>query len=296
LLALVLTLIAIAADQFFAPILYSSSPLWAIAAGLLLVWRRGQPDALPGEGPIELSLSNGRLAAFVAAHSALILVARSLSSALQPVAGTLTVGGTFVAAWKLSVLAPTILLFPLSQWKKLARMYRAEGIAALVVLLTYFPGRAIGALWPWYGQGLGRFVYALSRIFVPGVGYAGDSNPTLTGADLDVTIIPACSGINGIGLFDYLFGGMAILDWNRLRKGRALTGYFAGVLAMLLGNALRITSLVVLGNRGFAGIVSRYHISAGWIFFSFVFLFYLSMTYRWMLRKRDTVPEQLPAR
>ena len=175
-------------------------------------------------------------------------------------------------------------------------MYRAEGIAALVVLLTYFPGRAMDAAWPWYGQGLGRFVHALSRIFVPGVGYISDLNPTLTGADLDVTILLGCSGLNGIELFGYLFGGMAILDWNRLRKGRALAGYFAGVLAMLLGNALRITSLVVLGNRGFAEIVSRYHISAGWIFFSVVFLLYLSMTYRWMLKRRDTATKQPPAR
>jgi exosortase/archaeosortase family protein len=111
-------------------------------------------------------------------------------------------------------------------------------------------------------------------------------NPTLTGPHLDVTIILACSGINGIELFDYLFCAVAILDWNRLQKGRALAGYFLGLFAMLFGNALRITSLVVFGNRGFAELVAHYHIAAGWIFFSVVFLAYLSMTYAWMLTKR----------
>jgi exosortase/archaeosortase family protein len=286
LLALVFTAIAVAADQFAAPILYTSSPLWATAACLLLVWRRGDPPLVSGDTPMEFSLSLGRLAFFMAAHVALTLTAHWVSSAFLPVAGTVTAKGTLLAALKLSVLFPTIVLLPLAQWKKLARMYRAEGVAALIVLLTYFPGRAIETLWPWYGQALGRFVFALSRLFVPGVGYVGNLNPTLTGANLNVTIILACSGSNGLELFDYLFGLVAVLDWNRLQKRRALAGYFAGISAMLLGNSLRITSLVVLGNRGFAGIVSRYHISAGWIFFSFVFLIYLSMAYPWMLKKR----------
>ena len=234
----------------------------------------------------------GRVTAFLAAHSVIILLARSLSSTLQAASGAMTVGGTLVAASKVCVLAPTMLLFPLAAWKRMATIYFPEAIAALVVLLTYFPSRALEALWPWYGQLLGRFVYTLARIFVPGLAYLGDSNPTLSGPDLDVTIVPECSGINGIELFDYLFGVVAFLDWNRLRKGRALCAYGAGLLAMLLGNAIRITSFVVLGNHGFAESVSRLHISAGWIFFSIVFLVYLSMTYGWMLGKRDAATQQ----
>ena len=170
-------------------------------------------------------------------------------------------------------MAPTILLFPLAAWKRMATIYFPEAIAALVVLLTYFPSRALEALWPWYGQLLRRFVYTLARIFVPGLAYLGDPNPTLSGPDLDVTIVPECSGINGLELFDYLFGVVVFLDWNRLSKGRALFAYSAGLLAMLFGNAIRITSFVGLGNHGFAESASRFHISAGWIFFSIVFLF-----------------------
>ena len=296
LLALVFTAIAIAADQFAAPILYSSSPLWATAACLLLVWRRGDFPLVSGELPTEFLLSIWRVAVFVTAHVALVLVARWLSIALQPVAGKATAGGALLAAWKLSVLVPTIVLLPLAQWKKLARVYRAEGIAALVVLFTYFPGRAIETLWPWYGQALGRFVFALSGLLAPGIGYVSNLNPTLTGADLNVTIILACSGSNGLELFDYLFGLVAVLDWDRLQKRRALAGYFAGIAAILVGNTLRITSLVVLGNRGFAGVVSRYHISAGWIFFSVVFLIYLLIAYPWMLKTRPAArtDQQIP--
>ena len=289
LLVLFLTLFAIAADQFAASLLHSSSPLWATVACLALVWRRGEPPRSDSSGAVRFSFSLRRLASFVGAHAALILVGRALSGTMQPVAGTITILGALFAVAKLSVLAPTILLLPLSRWKELLSPYRAEIAAAFIVLLTYFPGRAIEELWPWYGQALGRFVYTFSRIFAHGIGFVGNSNPTLTGPDLDVTIILACSGINGIELFDYLFGAVAILDWNRLRKGRALAGYFLGLFAMLFGNALRITSLVVFGNRGFAELVAHYHIAAGWIFFSVVFLVYLSATYTWMLKKKSAV-------
>jgi exosortase/archaeosortase family protein len=217
--------------------------------------------------------------------------ARTFSSALQPVAGTASVSGALVALWKLGVLAPTILLLPLSGWKELLSPYRAEIVAALIVLLTFFPSRAIEELWPWYGQALGRFVYMLSSIFARGIGYIGNSNPTLTGPNLDVTIVLACSGINGIELFDYLLGAVAVLDWNRLQKRRLLAAYVLGLFAMLLGNSLRITSLVVFGNRGFADLVAHYHITAGWLFFSVVFLVYLSFTYGWMLKKSSLPAE-----
>jgi exosortase/archaeosortase family protein len=219
-------------------------------------------------------------------HCAIVFFARSLSGTFQVSSGLVSIEGTLLATVKLVVLAPTMLLFPLGAWKKIARIYFPEAIAGLVVLLTFFPSRALQTLWPWYGQGLGRFVHVVARAFVPRLAYLADSNPTLSGPELDVTIVPECSGINGLELFDYLFSLVALLDWNRLRKDRTLLGYFAGLLAMLFGNAIRITSFVVLGNHGYSESVSRFHISAGWVFFSAVFLLYLSIAYGWMVSKR----------
>ena len=295
LLVLLLTLAAIAADQLAAPILYSTSPLWGTLACLLLIWRRGgtslSSDEIIGSRP----LSAARIAAFVAAHIALVLGARALSLELQPVAGALSLWGALFAGLKLSVLLPTLLLLPLAKWRLAAQNYRSEFIAALVVLFTYFPRRAFDSLWPWHGQILGRFVFFLAGLLVPGLGYVSTLTPTLTGRQLDVTILSACSGINGIELFQTLFGLIAVCDWNRLRKGRALFGYFAGLAFMLLGNALRITSLVVLGNHGLSELVSRFHISAGWIFFSLVFLVYLGISYRWMLGKGKNAGSSIPS-
>jgi hypothetical protein len=47
--------------------------------------------------------------------------------------------------------------------------------------------------------------------------------------------------------------------------------------------------LVVLGNRGFADAVVRFHLSAGWIFFSVVFLAYLCSTYRHLLTSTSAI-------
>jgi exosortase/archaeosortase family protein len=287
LLALGLTLLAIAADQYAAPILQTTSPLWATAACFLLIWRREALPRTPGNVAFEHALSISHVAAFFAAHILLIFLARLMTTTFQPAAGTPTVGGTLIAVSKLTVLMPTLLLLPLSRSKELITEYKDEIIAALVVLITFSPWRMLQAVWPWYGQVLGRFVYELSRFSVPSLGYVSDLSPTLTGPHLDITIIQGCSGINGFELFGYLFGVVTFLDWNRLRKSRALFAYFAGLLAVLVGNALRISSFVVFGNHGFADFVLRFHVSAGWIFFSVIFLLHLLVTYGWMLEKQN---------
>jgi len=138
-LALILTSCAIAADQFAAPILHTSSPLWATLACLLLVWRRGKIPSSAGDSTFECALTIGRVAAFLALHSAIIYFARSMSGTFQASSGAVNVEGTLVAAGKLCVLAPTVILFPLATWKKIACLYFPEAIAGLVVLLTFFP-------------------------------------------------------------------------------------------------------------------------------------------------------------
>lgn len=274
---------AIGADQLAARFLFSSSPLWAVAAFALLVWRRG--DAVKESDSTQtITLSLSRIMLFVAAHLLLVVFAKAFGATLQPHAGTLTLAGWLVAALKFSVLLPSAVLLTVDQWHSVLRTYSAEMLAGLIVLLTFFPSRFLDALWPWYGQALGRTVFHVAKVFVSSLIYIKAFSPVLFGPGLSVTILPSCSGINGIELFDYLFGFVVLVDWNRLRKVPALLGYFGGLAAILLGNVLRICSFVIFGNRGFADFVAQFHISAGWIFFSLIFLLYLSATYRWLIR------------
>lgn len=282
-LALLLTLSASALDQWTAPSLHSSSPLWATIGCVLLIWRRGSAGSEGETSTTGFSFSLVRVSLFAAAHVSLVLVARLTHAASAPAASALSLQGWTAAILKLTVLLPTLLLLPLNCWRTLGRLYAGEGIAALLVLFTFFPSRVIEAVWPWYGQVLGEVVFFLGRLFVHGLSYTGQITPTIHGPDLDVAIVLACSGISGIELFDYLFAFIVFLDWNRLRKGRTLLAYFGGIGIMFFSNALRIACLVIIGNRGFAEAVARFHLSAGWIFFSIVFLLYLSLSYRQLL-------------
>jgi exosortase/archaeosortase family protein len=287
LLVLVLTLIATVADQFAAPILLTTSPPWATFALLLLIWRRGELPLSSGNATLERPFAMWRLGTFVAMHVALVLLSRSFAGAAEPFAGTPTWRGTLVGLCKLAVLIPTVALFSFPHWKQLLRAYSSEAKAALLVLSMNVPGRVLESLWPWYGRLLGRSVYLLARSFVPGLAYEIGPEPTIMGPFEDTAIGPGCSGISAFELLGCIFGLVIVLDWNRLRKGRAFLVYFGCLFFMLVSNAFRIASLVVLGNRGFADYVSPFHDSAGLIFFCFVFLVYLSLTYKWMTESRQ---------
>lgn len=251
---------------------------------MALVWRRRGLTVEGQAAACRFRFSLLRIILFVGAHAALAVTGRLLYGAAEPVGGTISFAGWIAAVLKLSVLLPTLILLSLRQWRLIVRAYRAEGIAAAIVLFTFFPSRIATAIWPWYGQMLGRFVFYFSTLFAPALVYAKAFTPTIHGPSLDVTILYACSGISGVDLYDYLFTFVAFLDWNRLRKGRTLLAYLGGIAAMLIGNALRICSLVIFGNRGFANVVAHFHVSAGWIFFSVVFLVYLSLIYRKLLK------------
>jgi len=280
---LLLTFLAVTLDQLSAPALRTTSPLWATFCVLALIWRRGEVVPRPQLSAPGASLSAWRVALFALLHVTLVCAARAWLSDSPHAMSTATLNPWFLTALKFTVLLPTAALLPRASWRALGAIYRPEFAAALVVLFTFLPRRIMDALWPWYGQMLGRFVFFLSWPFAHPLGYVKASFPTITGPTLDVTILLACSGFDGIKLLDYLFAFVVLCDWNRLNKRRTLIAYLAGAAAMLLGNALRIVLMVVLGNRGLADSVERFHVSAGWMFFSAAFLVYLAVVYRWML-------------
>src|SRR5271168_3289785 len=217
-IAALLAFAAILIDQLAAPVLHTTAPVWAVLALLLLTWRRGSNSQ---DSPIpqgNLFPSRWRLLAFSALHLTLILAAGALagaspsasSGALQNLTGSPGNPSWLLATIKLFVLLPALALFPARAWRSFAAVYRAEFLAALVALLTFFPARVMDTLWPWYGQVLGRFVYLLAWPLAPALGYVKAFFPTITGPDLDVTILLGCSGFNGVELFDYLFGFVVI--------------------------------------------------------------------------------------
>lgn len=287
--AIGLSLAVIFFDNWAAPALHNDSPFWALGYLLALLLRSPAKTDSAAQASIRLEWT-WRVALFFALHSGIIVLTRGGGAMLVTAAGESTVWAGAIASLKLLVVLPTPALFPLPAWRRLAGKYKAELIAAALVLFTWNPFRLFETVWPHYSEWLGRFVYAVSGLFVAGLGYAPGTEPTLIGPKLDVSILFACSGLNGVKLFQVLFGVMLLVDWNRLKKIRALAAYFAGLVAMLVANAVRIALLVVLGNRVSADLVVRFHIDAGWVFFTGAFFVFLVISYRWLLGSNPATP------
>jgi exosortase/archaeosortase family protein len=283
-----ITFLCLSFDYVLAPALRNTTPLVVSAFLLCLLVRRLSFDTV--EASDSSHLASWRLISFLVLHLSIVGATRVLVGPRPETPDYTSSIATVTAACKFLVFLPGLVLLPRSGWQRFGRIYRAECVAAAVALLTFFPYRIFATAWPVYSQVLGHFVHALAGFFVPGLGYQVGAAPTLTGPVLDVEIVSACSGLDGIRLFELLFALVVILDWDRVQRQRAVVGYFAGLAGMLFANALRITLMVVLGNRVSAELVVRYHLNAGWIFFTSVFLLYLFVTYRWLLGMEMRLP------
>ena len=282
--ALALSFAAVLMDNWAAPALHNHSPLWTLGFLAALIMRRSSDETSDAFAAAGLRWSWARLGLFVLLHGVIITLGRAAASTLVGAANGTTVAAGIIASLKYLVLLPTFVLFSVGEWSRIRGRYAAELVVAGLVLVTWYPYRIFETLWPWHSALLGRFVHGLASILVPGLGYAPGPVPTFLGPHLDVSVIFACGGLAGIRLFQLLFGMILVADWNRLNKRRALWGYFAGCAAMILANALRIVFLVVFGNRVSTSMAMRYHVTAGWYYFTLVFLLLLFTFYRWLLR------------
>jgi exosortase/archaeosortase family protein len=283
---LLLCLGAIGVDYLVSPALYNGSTLWATAALLLLVFRHGQAPGA-ATGPLALTkLSAGRLVIFLAIHAIIIAIGRYSSAAFTSAAASDAGAAALLAAAKLLILLPGIVLFTRSDWPLLLRRYRAEFLAALIVLFTFFPYRLFHMIWPAYSQVIASLAYYGAKPFVAGLGFLSQPIPTILGPQLDLQIIFWCSGFSALAMFDTLIALVAFLDWNELNHKRLLIAYFAGAFAILVANVVRISLLVLVGNMiAPKYAMGRFHVNAGWVFFTALYLVFLWISYRWMLRQ-----------
>jgi len=275
-------LFSLSLDFLLAPPLRNTSFLLATTLFSLLVVRRlsvHPVDIALDKTPA--TLSPLRLTIFCFLHLPLFALANLLSSPDALYDGSYR--GFLLALAKVLVFLPPAVLLTRRTWQSLLRQFRPELIASGLALLTYFPFRLFVVAWPFYSTLLARTVHFLGGLFVTGLGYAPGTSPTITGPVLDVHILFACSGLDGLRLFQLLFSLLLVCDWDRLRRWRTLTGYAAGLGLMLIANAIRIAAMVVVGNRISADLVVRYHLEAGWVYITAVFLLLLLVSYRWLL-------------
>lgn len=267
--------VAIWADYLFAPVLNVATPplVCGLIAVLLLRSRSGTSAEQDGDSAV---ITRPRLALFLLLHGGLSILA-SLATA-----GLFSQFNPLLSAAKYLVLAPAFLLLPWTAWKCSVRRHRAAYLAAAVALLTVYPHRIFTLAWPWYSQILGQVVYAFSEPFVSGLQYVAHPDPRLLADRLNVMIVFGCSGLRAIGMFQIVFAIILLLDWPAINRRRALLGYVSGLAMMLAANALRIVLVVVIGNHFAPGLVARFHMPAGWVFFGAVVATYAWSGFGWL--------------
>lgn len=234
-----------------------------------------------------LVIKRWRVAMFCSCHLALILVTWILGR-LGLLDTRFVALPIPLAVLKYLILLPTIVLLPAEAWYRFERLYRAEWMAAMIAILTFRPSRICALLWPRYSVLLARSIYALAAPFVSGLRYVGAEFPTLKGPALDTTITFACGGLLIVELFQWLFAIIAIVDWNRLRRGRTLVAYFMGICLLLLANVFRIALLVIAGNRFSADLVVSQHLPASWFVIAVALVIYVLLVYPWMLHEEQS--------
>ncbi|MEO7275306.1 MAG: exosortase E/protease, VPEID-CTERM system [Vicinamibacterales bacterium] len=131
---------------------------------------------------------------------------------------------------------------------------------------------------------LARYTFAvvewLLRLIYPTT--VSDASRLLIGTpQFKVTIAPACSGYEGIGL---VLAFLSIYLWlfrKELRFPAALILLPLGAITIWVVNAIRIVALVVIGTSGWKAIASGgFHSQAGWLAFNAVSLAFVGLTLR----------------
>ena len=282
-----LSIAVVAVDVFFAPAIYSSRPFFALGAFaiLVLVSNTSREDGweLPRLSPL-------RVAFFACLHLLLVLIANYFANGLSSISQSYSLTASIISAAKIVVVLPTLVLFSTGRFYG---RFTSELVAAAVVLLAFFPDRHFQLIWPWYSRVLTTGATLVCSVFVPGTHLVdGPGVQTIVGPSVDMVVDFACSGITGINLFHLLFGIIAIIEWNRLRKMRALICFVIGGLAYMVANFLRLNLLFLIGNL----VSNKINLDfLGWVIFGITFYILMKITYDWMVgaeRETKSLPVQ----
>jgi exosortase E/protease (VPEID-CTERM system) len=204
-------------------------------------------------------------------------------------------GDAVAVAWLLSGAAAMLLLVhafvPFDFWRNVRRATGPLWLYALGgALLACGFSEANRRLWQ-HAAGLTfALVEWLLRPLIPDL-TVNPSRMLLRGHNFGVIVSPECSGLEGIGLFLVFSLLFLWLFRDECRFPQAWLLLPAGVVLLYGLNAVRIASLLLIGEAGFREIAKGgFHSQAGWIAFNGV-AFAMALTARrlpWFSRRPTT--------
>ncbi len=196
--------------------------------------------------------------------------------------GVLTLGSSLIIFLDLAALVHRIKKYA---WEALFGLFAGS--------LFYLFHLSIHYLWPFLSTAVTFIVYTLLNLM--GLGMTmGTDQYTLSHPLFSAKVAAACSGLEGIFLFIFLFSLILIVDWGSYTLKKALLIYCLGILFMFFLNVLRVTIFFTAAiwatqqwGQGEASqlFVWFFHANVGWVFYLIGIAIFFSILFRIMQPK-----------
>jgi exosortase E/protease (VPEID-CTERM system) len=219
-------------------------------------------------------------------------------------------GKPIVAIWFVAIVASATsllcALIPPPAWPGALRRTRLAWIyAAVASLIAVAISDRVNALWNaphnWGSAMLQRSTFHIVawilKPFYPSV-HTDPTAFTISLPNFDAAIAGSCSGIEGLCLTLLFTAGWLWYARRELRFPRALLLVPCALALIWALNILRIATLLVIANSGYADVaVKGFHSEAGWIAFNTVALGFLAVANRlpWLARQENLAATPMPA-
>lgn len=243
------------------------APLGVAVATALVLFRSEEKESLAGVA----SLPPGRRIFRLAIHTVLyglflVVTARVFGSDEAPSGSP----AAWFALWGVLGASSALALFAaLVGVRQIVKRVLSSWVLVgmLVGLAAWVGGRLAPVLWPPLSHGTLQTTAALLRVVGQDV-YVEPEAMLLALPDFAITVAPVCSGLEGMGLITVLLSAMLVAMRKQFRFPHAVLIVPIGVLAVWLGNSVRLAGLMVVGEYLNPEIAQGgFHSKAGWVLF-----------------------------
>lgn len=191
-------------------------------------------------------------------------------------------------------------------WLKLVWVYAFAIVCYFTLMASFFLSRALipacvtsivplillafniafrNPLWHGLCNAVSSTVHAMLRItgFSSMLEYSSSSTPVVGTDQFHVKIFMGCSGMEGIMAFEVCYVALVIFSWARINRIRAIAGFFIGIAAMYMMNAIRIYVLILIGHYGGSErAVQLWHSQGSTVFYAISLIGLLILLEKWV--------------
>lgn len=171
---------------------------------------------------------------------------------------------------------------------KFFKTFRNSIAATAIITYVFFMG-TVAILWQFgfiFSEITARIAHLLLSQTNSLTGLAtGVGDPSLNYGTYEVIIGAPCSGVESIALFL----GISLLafsyDWKRIKWKKSLIYFSFGLIGIFFVNVIRVSSLMIIGNKNKELANTLFHNNLGWVFFVIYAFLFLFLIYPKLLKK-----------